>query len=179
MKSKLAIGGRWEKPSNVFGGETISNAGDDAGRRLRVLDEETELIQELVFGTVSVSTEEVRFGAVREPELVDADQRIEGDESDDGSIGDQIEGLEERRSEEIDFVGEEAGIDDEEEDGRRRRRGEGVGEILDGCGAREKLGREIGVVGGDGGVSGGEGVAVEAEGAAPGGGGEVDDGVRV
>lgn len=73
MESELAIGGWWEKPSNVFGGETVTNASDDAGRRFRALDEERELIKELIFGTVSVSMEEVRFGAVREPELVDAD----------------------------------------------------------------------------------------------------------
>ena len=112
VESKLAIGGRWEKPSNIFGGETVTNAGDDAGRRFRALDEERELIKELIFGTVFVSMEEVRFGAVREPELVDADQRIEGDESDDGGVGDEIESLEERRSEEIEFVGEEASVND-------------------------------------------------------------------
>lgn len=176
VESKLAIGSWWEKPSNVFGGETVTNAGDDAGRRFRALDEERELIKELIFGTVFVPMEEVRFGAVREPELVDADQRIEGDESDDGGVGDEIEGLGERRSEEIEFVGEEASVNDEEEDGRRGR-GEGVGEILDGCGVREKLRGEIGI--GDRGVSRREGVAIEAERAAPCGGGEVDDGVRV
>lgn len=178
MKSELAIGGWWKKPSDVLGGETVSNAGDDAGRRFRVVDEETEVIKDLVFGAVSVSVEEVGFGAVWEAELVDADERIEGDESDDGGVGDEIERLEERGSEEIELVGEEASVDDEEEDGRRRRGGEGGGEILDGCGEREKLGREIGV-GDGGGVVGREGVAVEAERAAPSGGGEVDDGVWV
>lgn len=86
--------------------------------------------------------------------------------------------MEERRSEEIEFVGEEASVDDEEEDGRGRGGGGGgVGEILDGCGVREKLRGEIGI--GDRGVSRREGVAIEAERAAPCGGGEVDDGVRV
>lgn len=55
----------------------------------------------------------------------------------------------ERRSEEIEFVGEEASVNDEEEDGRGRGGG-GGGEVLDGCGAREKLRGEIGV--GDRGV---------------------------
>jgi len=111
------------------------------------------------------AVEEVEGGTGGRGEMVEIDHGIEGEESNEGVVGEVV--VEEE--EEFLLEGEElvvgGGKIDEKDEGRGRRRGRGGGErrrVLDGAVGGEEFGREVGV--GDG---AGKGVADGAEGAVP------------
>lgn len=140
------------------------------------------MLKKLVLGDVLGALEDVGLGDLAEAELVDVDVGPEGDQTEEGVVGQEINGLRQGGLEEADLFLDDTGVDDEHENRRRRRRRGGVGGggglvVLDGGVLGEELGGEVFV--GDGGVVEGEVVALEAEGTDPDLGGEVDDGEGV
>lgn len=107
---------------------------------------------------------------------MDMDEAPEGDEPDEGVIGQETKRLGQSRLEKRQLLLDHTGVDDEDEDGRRGRLLERR-VVLD-CGV---LGEELGgeVLIGNGGVVGREVVAGEAEGADPDLGGVIDGGEGV
>lgn len=170
---EFAVGRGKEEAGDALEGEAVTSARDDPGEGLGLLEEEVQVIQDLIFGDVLGTPEDVGFGGVGESELVDVDVGAEGDEADEGIVGEEIDGLREGGFEEEKLLLDHTRVDDEEEDGREGRRigGGGSAEVFDGGVLVEELGGEVGF--GDGGVVRGEVVALEAERADPDLGGEI------
>lgn len=83
-----------------------------------LVDEERHVIENLVFGDLLGTAEYVGLGDVREAELVDLDMGTEGDEANEGSIGQQIDSLGEGGLEEGELLFKYGSVDDKEEDGQ-------------------------------------------------------------
>lgn len=122
-------------------------------------------VKYLIGGEMAVAVKEVEGGTGGRCEMVEIDHGVEGEESDEGVVGEVV--VEEE--EEVLLEGEElvvgGGEIDEKDEGRGRGRGRGGGErrrVLDGAVGGEELGGEVCV--GDGAW---KGVAEGAEGAVP------------
>lgn len=111
-------------------------------------------VADLIGGEMAVAVKDEERGKVGRREMVEIDHGVEGDERDEGVVGQVVEEVEELVLEGRKFVLGSGEIEEKDE-GRGRGRGRGGGRrVLDGAVGGEEFGGEVGV--GDG---AGEGVA--------------------